>query len=117
MAEPKFSKDIIEAAIAGFESRKLRIDEQIAQLRGQLDDAPMSTVTAVTGRGKFSPATIQKMRESQRRRWAKVRGESEATASSMNKVKPRRRLSAAGRKAIAEAARKMWAERKAAKAA
>ena len=57
----------------------------------------------------FSPATIQRMREAQQRRWAKVRGHSVAGP----KPKAKRIMSAAGRKAISDAAKKRWAMQKA----
>jgi hypothetical protein len=52
------------------------------------------------------------MREAQQRRWAKVKGES-ATASVAKASRPKRRLSAAGRKAIVDALKKRWAAKKA----
>ena len=113
MPQPGLSREIIEAAIEGYESQKLRIEQQLSELRRMLGGAP-STATAGTKSAKrtFSAATLQKMREAQRRRWAKVRGES-GTAPT-RKAKPHRKLSAAGRKAISEAAKKRWAAKRAA---
>ncbi len=54
------------------------------------------------------------MREAQQRRWAKVRGE--AAAAKPKPAKRKRRLSAAGRRAIAEATKKRWAAVRASKA-
>jgi hypothetical protein len=76
---PTLTRDIINAAIEGFEAQKRRINEQVADLRQMLNPG--------TGDGARQPAP----------------------------PKRKRRLSAAGRKAIAEAARRRWAAVKAAK--
>jgi DNA-binding protein HU-beta len=52
------------------------------------------------------------MREAQQRRWAKIRGESEPAPAKIP-AKPKRKLSAAGRKAIIAAAKKRWALKRA----
>jgi hypothetical protein len=105
------TKEIIEAAIAGFEGQKQRINEQIAELRGMLNGGS-SSATAQPKAGKkrkFSASALQRMREAQQRRWAKVRGESVSAMPVEKSAKPKRRISAAGRKAIAEAQKKRWA--------
>ena len=112
---PALSREIIEAAIEGYESQKLRIEEQLGELRRMLSGAPSSGGSgSQSPKRKFSAATLQKMRQAQRRRWAKVRGESGPAAAGKAKAKPQRKLSAAGRKAISEAARKRWAAKRAA---
>ena len=67
------------------------------------------------GRRKISPEALQRMREGQQRRWAEVRGES-APAAAPNVTKPKRKLSAAGRRNIVAALKKRWAAKKAASA-
>ena len=110
--EPKLTPEIINAAIAGFETQKRGIDAQIAQLRSMLDGAsgPPKSTPAAHGRKKVSPEGRARIAEAQRLRWAKARGEAEPAA------KPKRKLSPAGRRAIAEATRKRWAAVRAAKA-
>jgi hypothetical protein len=56
------------------------------------------------------------MREGQLRRWANIKGASEPKAAVKTTAKPRRKMSAAGRKAIAAAQKKRWAAKKAGKA-
>lgn len=111
------SREVIEAAIEGFEAKKARIDAQIAELRGILNNGSSASVVKKRRGGKrhFSPEALERMRAAQRRRWATVRGESPASAKSTPAKKPKRKMSAAGRKAIAEAQRKRWAAAKAAK--
>jgi hypothetical protein len=54
------------------------------------------------------------MKEAQQRRWAKIRGASEPPApATPEALKPKRKLSAAGRKAIQDALRRRWAQKRA----
>ena len=105
------TRDIIEAAIEGFGMRRQRIDAQIAELQTILGGAGPGG-SGKTKR-KFSAAALQRMREAQQRRWAKVKGKKAAAPA----AKPKRRLSAAGRKAIVDALKKRWAAKKAQKTA
>jgi hypothetical protein len=118
---PTLTHEIIEAAIAGFEGQKHKIDAQIAELRAMLSGtpaaAPVAHTTAPTkaargGKRKFSAEAIKRMREAQQRRWAKIKGTSESPAQETT-AKRRRKMSAAGRKAIAAAQKKRWAMKKA----
>ena len=101
--------EIIAAAIEGFEAQMMRIDSQIAELRGLLNHQPATPEAEPRKGRKFSAAARQRMREAQRIRWQRVRGESVSLASE----KPKRRLSPAGRKAIQEALRRRWAQKRA----
>jgi hypothetical protein len=116
---PKITNEIIAAAIAGYESQKTRIDQQIAELRRLLAGGPAKTAAPAAGtspkRRKFSAEARRRMKEAQQRRWAKIRGESEPAKPATVPAKPKRKISAAGRRAIAEASRKRWAAVKAAK--
>jgi hypothetical protein len=114
------TKEIIEAAIAGFEGQKKRIDAQIAELRAMLTGtatgaAPTgSTKGSRGGRRKFSAAALRNMRKAQKQRWAKAKGATPTTVEAKAPAKPKRKMSAAGRKAIAAAQKKRWAAKKAA---
>ena len=105
-------QELIKAAIGGLEaqrayieSQRLHIDGQLAELRALLDDDKTNTP-------KRSPETIQRMREAQQRRWAKVKGKQEPAAAVPPK-KAKRKLSAAGRKNIIDAIKRRWAAKKA----
>ena len=115
----KLTNEIITAAVAGYESQKTRIDQQIAELRSLLTGGPAKTAATADGtppkRRKFSAEARRRMKEAQQRRWAKIRGASEPSVPVTVSSKPKRKISAAGRKSIAEAARKRWAAVKAAK--
>ena len=116
---PKLTTEIITAAILGFEENRRNIDSKIAELRAMLPGgSPEPAIAETTGaapqrkRRKFSPAALRRMREAQQRRWAKVRGESEAPAPAAVTApapKAKRKLSAAGRAAIVAATKKRWA--------
>ncbi len=114
---PKFTNEIIEAAISGFESQKQVIDLRIAELHAMLTGPPEASVAQTKRRRtrrKLSPEALERIREGQKRRWAAARGElSVATAKAS---KPKRKLSAAGRKAIVAALKKRWAAKRAAAA-
>ena len=124
MAVTKLNETIILAAIDGFESQKVKIDQQIAELKSMLPGANSGAATSTSEaaparKRKFSPAALKRMREAQQRRWAKVRGESGPASSpaASAPAKKNRRLSAAGRKNIQEALRKRWAQKRAEAAA
>jgi hypothetical protein len=113
---PKFSKEVIQAAIAGFEGQKRHIDSQIAHLREMLNGAPATHVTGLKpamAKRKMSPATLRRMREGQQRRWAKAKNESVTPLQVVPASKPKRRLSAAGKAAIVAALKKRWAQKNA----
>jgi hypothetical protein len=110
---------IIEAAIRGFEAQKKEIDVEIADLRAMLTNAPKPVaVDAPSSRKgrKLSPEVIERMKAGQQRRWAKVKGKASAApvAATPDAVKPKRRLSETGRRAIVAATKKRWAAKKAA---
>ena len=113
----KLNKQIIEAAIGGFEAQKRRINEQIAELRAMLTPAPANGAAAPSvgkGKRKLSAAAIERIREGQRRRWAKAKRDKKSAAMPVSKSKPKRKLSAAGRKAIVDALKRRWAANRAA---
>ena len=126
MPTPKLNRELLLAAIDGFEFQKLRIDAQIVEIQQQLDgDHAGPTAPALeipkSGRKKFSAAARRKMAASQKDRWAKKKGEAAPTeraaapaerAASPKAAKPKRKLSAAGRAAIVAALKKRWAAKK-----
>jgi hypothetical protein len=109
------TKEIIEAAINGFEAQKQHIDAQLAELRAMLSPSSSGSAPApqATGRKKrgMSTAGRKAIAEAQRKRWAAVEGESVGPKAA---GKLKRKLSAAGRAAIVAALKKRWATKKAA---
>jgi hypothetical protein len=119
MPTSKLTNNIIEAAINGFEAQKRSIDAQIAELRAKLTGAPAGAAEAASPkptRRKFSAAAKKRMREAQRLRWAKIKGESKTApdAKATKPARPKPHFSAAARKALSDAMKKRWAAKKAA---
>jgi hypothetical protein len=123
-AQPKVDNTILEMAIVGYQSEAARISAKIADIKAQLGlpgpGRPKATATAATGPDHAAPAKGRMMSKSarariaaaQRARWAALKQEQ------AQPVKPKKRkLSAAGLKAIREATKRRWAAyRKARKA-
>jgi hypothetical protein len=112
----KLTSTIIQAAIDGFEGQKKNTDAQIAELRAMLTGAPDVEEQLPTKgtRRKFSAAARKRMREAQQLRWAKIKDESSNSAKTAVKAgKPKRGITAAGRKALSIAMKKRWAAKKA----
>ena len=112
MPTPRLTPEVINAAIMGFEEQKVRIDAQIGELRAMLEGgtrpAPADTPQAPTAkRKKLSVAARRRMKEGQQRRWAKIWGESQSPAPpTAEPAKPKRKLSKAGKAAVAAALKK-----------
>jgi hypothetical protein len=114
MAQSKLTKEILDAAIEGFEAQKQRIDNQIAELRAMLPGghaalAGPSEPSVPRKKRRISAAGRKAIAEAQRKRWAAKKVAPPTTTA----PKKKHRLSAAGRKAIAEAQKKRWAMKKA----
>ena len=105
----KLSQEIISAAIEGFEAQKVRIDAQIAELRGTLSGSGTESEpsSAPPKRRTMSASARRRIAAAQRKRWAEAKRLAAGTAPAAKA--PRRKLSAAGRKRIIEANRKRWA--------
>jgi hypothetical protein len=111
MSTPRLTKEIVEAAIFGFEEQKRKLDAQIAELRGLFPNghgtarpngpAPKKKGMSAAGRSAIA--------EAQRKRWADQKAGAQAAPK-----KAKRKLSAAGRAAIVAALKKRWAAKKAA---
>uniref|UniRef100_Q01TI5 Uncharacterized protein n=1 Tax=Solibacter usitatus (strain Ellin6076) TaxID=234267 RepID=Q01TI5_SOLUE len=112
----QLTKEIISAAILGFEEQKSRIDAQIAELRAMI--APSSNGSRASPRTSPVPAKHSRRRMSAAGRKAIAAGQRKRWAASKAKTleappKPKRKLSAAGKAAIVMALRKRWAAKRA----
>jgi len=52
------NKELIQAAIEGFEAKKRRINEQIVQFKGMLSGASSESISTCSNSGKRCRATI-----------------------------------------------------------
>jgi hypothetical protein len=104
----KLNTEIVAAAIAGFEQQKKRLDAQIAELRQMLNpSATDGSAPTPVGR-RMSAAARGRIAAAQRKRLAEARKQAGAT-SAPTAARKKRRLSAAGQKAIIEATKRRWA--------
>jgi hypothetical protein len=118
MPTQELTAEIIAAAIGGYEFHKTRIDAKIAELRTMLSGGPATPVTLEPKkhkRPKMSSAGRARIAAAQRKRWAKIRRESEPSATP-EPPKPQRRISKAGMARIIAATKQRWARVRAAKA-
>ena len=113
--------------IEQLEHQKTAIDRALAALR-EIDAAPamapqvlpaVSPEAIVRKRKTFSAATRRRMKEAQKARWAKIKGEIEPQSPpAPDPPKAKRQISAEGMKRIIAATKKRWRlQRAAAKAA
>ncbi len=112
---PTLTKEIISAAIYGFEEQRRKLDAQIAELRGMLSETSNGAMPSAKPKARkkrrMSAAGRKAIAEAQRKRWAASK---EKTAAPKAAKKPKRKLSAAGRAAIVAALKKRWAAKNAA---
>ncbi len=120
----KLTNEIIAAAIEGYEGQRKRIDYQIAELRAMLSGGPATPAATPEApkrkRRRMRAAGRRAVAEAQRKRWARIRGESEPPAPATTEVqkvrRAKRRISEEGMKRIIAATKKRWRLAKAAKA-
>jgi hypothetical protein len=107
------SKEILAAAIEGFEIQKKQINAQIAELRQRLSGAsgqPQNMAKPIGKRRKMSAAARKRIADAQRKRWAAVKEQTVVSPQKGVKApKSKRRLSAEGRQRIIDATKKRWA--------
>jgi len=111
MPTPKFTTELVNAAILGMEVQKEKLDAKIAELRSLLTGGSAETAAtpepAKRKRRKMSAAGRKAIAEAQRKRWAASKKAAEPSAPEAP-PKRKRKLSAAGRKAIITATKKRW---------
>jgi hypothetical protein len=107
---------IIIAAIDGFESQKVHIDSQIAELRSLLSGE--STESAATPSETSKPKRIvsatarRKMAAAQKARWAGIKKAEPSASVASETTKPHKKFSAATRRKMAAAQRARYAKLK-----
>ena len=115
MPTPKFTNEILEAAITGFEQQKAQIDAKIAELRAMMTGGTTANVPAPTpetakpARKKMSAAARKKTGEAVRKA---ALAKKAAAVQAPPTQKTKRKLSAEGRRRIIEANKRMWAARR-----
>ena len=90
------SQDVIMAAIAGFEAQKGRINSKIAELRNMLDHRHAAAEAPQLKR-RMSAASRRRIALAQKKRWAAIKGRSQAISPDGSE-RPKRRISKEGMK-------------------
>ena len=115
MPTPKFTNEILEAAITGFKQQKAQIDAKIAELLAMMTGGTTANVPAPTPEtakpaGKKMSAAARKKTDEAVREVALAKKAAAVQAPPAKKTK--RKLSAEGRRRIIEANKRMWAARR-----
>jgi hypothetical protein len=107
----QLTKAIIEAAIEGFERQKEQIDQNIADLRAQLNgtsvqvrETDLAGATPNGGRRTMSAAARKRIAAAQKARWAVYHAKEGAPATKAApapRAAPKRKLSAAAKAQLA----------------
>jgi hypothetical protein len=107
-------RELLEAALAGYQHLRDGIEEKIADIRRQMGASPALEPAAgpEPKRRVISAAGRRRIAAAQRKRWVAQKLSEQGPAPAK-----KRAISAAGRKHIAEATRKRWAAYRAQKAA
>ena len=119
---------LLQLALKGLEAERATIDDEIVQIKSQLNgSATANTTTAVSAtaaqprRKRMSAAARRKISESQKRRYAAINktasqvGKVEAVSVRQGSGKSQNRasgLTAAGRKKLSDLMKKRWAEKR-----
>jgi hypothetical protein len=120
---------LLELALKGLEAERATIDDEIIQIKSQLNHAPATARPAVAaspatvppGKRRMSAAARRKISEAMKRRYAAINktapqvGKVESVVlkqSSGKKQIAGSRLTAAGRKKLSDLMKKRWAEKR-----
>jgi hypothetical protein len=118
---------MLELALKGLEAERATIDDEIAQIKAQLDPHAVVTSGAAPGKKTMSAAARRRISEGMKRRYAEMRrlsiagiptsqmrrsavaGTKQSTATQQNGGSG---LTAAGRKKLSDMMTKRWADRR-----
>ena len=104
---------LLELALKGLEAERATVDDEIAQIKSQLNQRPATAQSATAEssappkKRTMSAAARKKISEAMKRRYAELNSGKRQTASS--------HLTAAGRKRLSDLMKKRWAEKRKAK--
>ena len=101
---------LLELALKGLEAERATIDDEIIQIKSQLNPRPTTAQTAIAGtstslkKRTMSAAARKKISEAMKRRYAELNSGKRQSAGS--------HLTAAGRKRLSDLMKKRWAEKR-----
>jgi len=82
MPNPKLDKDILQAALIGFEAQKRDIASRIAEIRAKLAAAPGTAKEPGQAKRTLSPETRKRIAVATKKRWGQLRAKSAAKKKS-----------------------------------
>ena len=101
---------LLELALKGLEAERATVDDEIAQIKSQLNPRPATAQSATAGIStppktrRMSAAARKKISEAMKRRYAELNSGKRQNAGS--------RLTEAGRKRLSDLMKKRWAEKR-----
>ena len=107
------STRLLELALKGLEAERAKIDDEIVQIKSQLNPRPATAQTAIAGtstslkKRTMSAAAREKISEAMKRRYAELNSGKRRTAGS--------HLTEAGRRRLSDLMKKRWAAKRKAK--
>ena len=112
---PKQDTELLEAALIGFQHKRDKVEQKIAELRSQIGGTSASRPAPAAASGASAPkkrtmsaAARKRIAQAQKKRWAAYKAEHGTKAAVAPKAK-KRVISAAGRARIVAATKKRWA--------
>jgi hypothetical protein len=106
---------VLELALKGLQAERATIDDEIMQIKSQLNGlatgdttSAVSATAAAPKKKRMSAAARRKISEGQKRRYAELN----KAAPKATEPKSASRLTAAGRKKLSDLMKKRWAERR-----
>jgi len=119
---------LLELALKGLQAERAKIDDEIAEIKSQLNPRPAVAKSAVTAgpttpakKKTMSAAARRKISEAMKRRYAEINKTASQVSktesvgqkhSSSKKQNSSSRLTPAGRKKLSDLMKKRWAERR-----
>ena len=113
---PKFTTEILAAALEGFEAQKIRLDTKITVLRTMLSGGPTEPTAKPEApkrkKRRLSAAGRRAIIEAAKRRWAMIRAEKEKASQVAAPKKTARKKAAAKPAPVKKVAKKKAAVKK-----
>src|SRR5438034_5668794 len=103
------STRLLELALKGLEAERTKIDDEIAQIKSQLNPAPATAQIAAAGsstppKTRRMSAAARKISEAMKRRYAELNSDKRQSVGS--------HLTVAGRRRLSDLMKRRWAEKR-----
>ena len=102
-------KRLLELALKGLEAERAKTDDEIAQIKSQLNSRPATAQTATAG--SSAPPKKRRMSAAARKKISEAMKRSYAELNSGKRQSVGGHLTAAGRKKLSDLMKRRWAEK------